>query len=87
MRMLGMWVGALSGFIRGCSGKVCPGGGGQSSGLVHTCSVGPILCDPRDSSVHGIFRARILEWAAISSSRRSFQPRDGAGFSCIAGVF
>ena len=33
------------------------------------------LCDPMDcglpgSSVHGIFQARILEWAAISSSRR-----------------
>ena len=31
----------------------------------------PILCDPADcslrgSSVHGIFQARILEWAAIS---------------------
>ena len=35
----------------------------------------PILCDPMDyslpgSSVDGIFRARILEWVAISSSRR-----------------
>ena len=34
------------------------------------------LCDPGDcslpgSSVHGIFQARILEWVAISSSRRS----------------
>ena len=39
------------------------------------------LCDPVDcslpgSSVHGIFHTRILEWVAISSSRRSFQPRD-----------
>ena len=28
------------------------------------------------SSVHGILQARILEWIAISSSRRSSQPRD-----------
>ena len=29
-----------------------------------------------DSSVHGIFQARILEWGAISSSKRSSRPRD-----------
>ena len=39
------------------------------------------LNDPRDlnmpgSSIHGIFQARILEWVAISCSRRSSQPRD-----------
>ena len=38
----------------------------------------PILCDPMDcsltgSSIHGIFQARILEWVAISFSRRSSQ--------------
>ena len=41
----------------------------------------PTFCDPMDSSlpgstVHGIFQARILEWVAVSFSRRSFQPRD-----------
>ena len=30
-------------------------------------------CSPPGSSVHGIFRARILEWAAISSSRGNTQ--------------
>ena len=40
----------------------------------------PTLCDPMDcslpgSSVHGIFQARVLEWAAISFSRGSSQPR------------
>ena len=40
-----------------------------------------ILCDPMDcslpgSSVHGIFKARVLEWVAISFSRGSSQPRD-----------
>ena len=41
----------------------------------------PTLCDPMDyslpgSSIHGIFQARILEWVAISFSRRSSWPRD-----------
>ena len=39
------------------------------------------LCDPKDcslpgSSVNGILQARILEWVAMTSSRRSSQPRD-----------
>ena len=34
----------------------------------------PMDCSLPGSSVHGIFQARILEWLAISSSRRS--PRD-----------
>ena len=39
------------------------------------------LCDPMDcslpgSSIHGISQARILEWLAISFSRRSSRPRD-----------
>ena len=34
-------------------------------------------------SVHGISRARILEWVAISFSRGSSQPRDGTHVSCI----
>jgi len=37
----------------------------------------PTLCDPMDysppaSSVHGIFQAKILEWVAISFSRKSW---------------
>ena len=49
----------------------------------------PTLCDPINGSllgcvVHGIFQARILEWAAISSSRGSSQPRDQTRVSCIA---
>ena len=50
----------------------------------------PTLCDPMACSlpgfsVHGIFQARILEWAAISFSRRSSQPRDGTQVSLIVG--
>ena len=39
------------------------------------------------SSVHGIFQARVLEWVAISFSRRSSQLRDWTWVSCIAGWF
>ena len=41
----------------------------------------PTLWDPMDgslpdSSIHGIFQARILEWFGISFSRGSSPPRD-----------
>ena len=36
----------------------------------------PMGCSLPGSSVHGIFQARILEWVAISFSRRSSWPRD-----------
>jgi len=42
---------------------------------------------PPGSSVHGILQARILEWGAISFSRRSSRPRDQTQVSCIAGRF
>ena len=35
----------------------------------------PMDCSPPGSSVHGILQARILEWAAMPSSRSSW-PRD-----------
>ena len=38
---------------------------------------------PPGSSVHGILQARILEWVAISFSRRSSRPRDQTSISCI----
>ena len=37
---------------------------------------GPVDCSPPGSSFHGISKARILEWVAISSSRESSRPRD-----------
>ena len=46
----------------------------------------PVNCSPPGSSVHGILQARILEWVAVPSSRRSSQPRDGTWVfyvSCI----
>ena len=56
------------------------------------CQSYPTLCDPKDcslpdSSVHGIFQARILEWEAVPFSRESSQSRDWTQVSCIAGGF
>ena len=55
----------------------------------------PTLCNPMDCSppgfsVHGIFQARILEWVAISYSRRSSQPSDQTRIShvsCISSLY
>ena len=50
----------------------------------------PILCNPMGcsvpgSTIHGIFQARVLEWVAISFSRRSSRPRDWTWIFRIAG--
>ena len=55
-----------------------------------SCSVVPNSlwlhgCSPPGSSVYGIFQARILEWVAISFSRRFSQPRDRTLVSYTAG--
>ena len=39
-------------------------------------SLRPVDCSPPSSSIHGILKARILEWVAISFSRGPSQPRD-----------
>ena len=49
-----------------------------------------ILCHPLDCSLlcpWGFSRQRIMEWAAMPSSRESSQPRDGTQVSHIAGRF
>ena len=46
-----------------------------------------IDCSPPGSFVHGILQASILEWVAISFSRRSSQPRGWTQVSHIAGRF
>ena len=48
--------------------------------MVCVCSV---VSDSLQPHGHGSIPARILEWAAISSSRGSSQPRDGSCVSCI----
>ena len=45
------------------------------------------LCNPPDSSVHGILQLRRVEWVAIPFFRGSSQPRDSIWVSCIAGRF
>ena len=59
----------------------------QFSSVAQSC---PTLCNlmdcsPPDYSVHGIFQVTILEWAAISFSRGSSQPRDQNWVSHTAG--
>ena len=44
-------------------------------------------CSLPGSSIRGIFQARVLEWVAISFSRRSSQPRDQTWVSHLAGRF
>ena len=44
----------------------------------------PMDCSPSGSSVHGVLQARILERVAISSSRRSFRPRDWTHVSYVS---
>ena len=43
----------------------------------------PMDCSLSGSSAHGIFQARVLEWGAISYSKRSSQSRDGIHISCV----
>ena len=47
----------------------------------------PMDCSPQGSSLHGIFRARILVWIAIPFSSRSSKPRNITQISCSAGRF
>ena len=41
------------------------------------------ICRLPGSSIHGVFQVSILEWIAISFSRRSSWPRDRTHVSCI----
>ena len=49
--------------------------------------VAPWTVAPQAALVHGIFQARILEWFAVPSSRRSSWPRDGTCVSCVSRRF
>ena len=61
----------------------------RNSSLLCVCvcvQLFPTLCNPKDlpgSSIHGIFQTRILEWVAISYSKRSSWSRDWTWVSCI----
>ena len=58
---------------------------------VYVCSVTSDICDPMNysqqgSSAHGIFQARILEWAAISYSRGKKKLPNPGGQTCVSCV-
>ena len=62
----------------------------ESESEIEVAQSCPTLCDPTDcslssSSVHGIFQASVLEWIAISFSRRSSRARNRTWVSRIAG--
>ena len=55
--------------------------GSPGVGVSEVAQSCPTLCDPMDcslpgSSIRGSLQARVLEWVAVSFSRRSSQPRD-----------
>ena len=73
-------------------------GSARPAECVHACMCDQLLsrvwlfCDPRDcslpdSSVHGVFQARILDCISMSSCRGPFWPRDRTQVSCNAGKF
>ena len=53
---------------------ICVCGGGSRSDVSNSSQ--PMDYSLQGTSVHGILQARILEWAAISFSKGSSQPRD-----------
>ena len=53
-----------------------------SSRWVVPDSCGPMDCGLPAYCVHGILKARILDWVVISFSRGSSQPRNGSQVSC-----
>ena len=59
----------------------------RQSEVTQSCPTlcGPMDCSLPDSSIHGFFWARILEWVAISFSRRSSRLRHWTQISCIVG--
>ena len=66
---------------------VCRGGlEGAVCSVTQLCltACDPMDCSPPGSSVHGIFQARILEWAAISYSRVSSWPKNQTCVSCVS---
>ena len=86
-------AGTTASHVRSDGTRMGLGPSGQSvskwseSEVAQSC---PTLCNPMDCSlpssmVHGIFQARILEWVAISFSRRSSQLRNWTRVSCIVG--
>ena len=64
------WTGLL-----GCA-VFPPWNEGPNFGSYSPSLCGPMDCSPPSSCLYGILQARIIEWVAIPSSRRSSQPID-----------
>ena len=82
-RTLGVVRGSLLPFLRGCA-CMC------AVSSVTSDSLRPMDCSFPGSSVHGNLQARIMEWAAMPSSRGSSCPRDQTASllpSALAGGF
>ena len=80
--MTHMYVYSLLGPLLQSKHKVNASGVCVLSGVWHF--VTPWTVAPcQGSSIHGISQARILEWATISFSRESSQPRDQTHVCCI----
>ena len=60
---------------------------GTQGEWVKVAQLYPTLCNPMDSTVHGILQATILEWVAFPFSRGSSQPRDWTQVFHNAGRF
>ena len=56
--------------------------------LLQSCSTlcNPLDCSPPGSSVHGTLQARVLEWAAVPSSRGPSRPRHWTRMSSVLHV-
>ena len=52
---------------------------GKESEVAQSCPTLCMDCSLPGSSIHGIFQARVLEWVAISFSRRSSQQGSNPG--------
>ena len=57
------------------------------SRFIHVRLCDPMDCSPPGSSVDGVLQARILQWIARPSSRRSSQPRDLKAPALAGGFF
>ena len=86
-RFLAMWEQGLVWAVTRAGSRVIPGKDwAELKPLIRVrLFATPWTVAPPGSSVHGIFRAWVLEWVAISFSRESCQPRGLTWVPCIVG--